>query len=65
MVQFPIPLTELLELSPMVTSPLISSDIEYSTLYPVMCQDDPLSITHALFDISFDNAEYNTRFLGS
>ena len=64
--QFPIPSIECAELSPMVTSPLTFSEKESSaSLYPLMCLEDPLSITHALLEISFDSDEYNTRFLGS
>ena len=60
-VQFPIPSTKCVELSPMVTSPLIFSYKESSvSLYHVICLENLLSIIHALLEISFDSDEYNT-----
>ena len=65
-VQFSIPLTECVELSPMVTSPLTFYEIKSSaSLYPIICLEDPLSITHASLEISFDSEEYKTQFSGS
>ena len=61
MVQFQIPSTKCVELSPMVTSPLNFSDIESSaSLYHVICRDDPLLITYVLLETLFDSVEYNT-----